>query len=258
MTMTSKLIINADDFGYSRAVNYGIIDTHTEGILTSATLMANMPGFDHACQLAKQHPTLGVGVHLVLTCGKPILQTHQTLVKNGYFLTKSSYLEQKVVLDFDEIQAEWNAQIQKVYAAGIQPTHLDSHHFVHAYTPELTTIFLDLARKYSLPVRQNTNIPPDIKTTTYFEKDFDTFVAYGIENKLSEKDIAAYLKNLLEKITTHASTELMTHPAYIDEAIMASALNLQRLYEVKCLIYSTFAHEIKNNHNIELIHFGQL
>ncbi len=70
-----KVIFNSDDFGYSHGVNYGIMDAYQRGILTSTILMANMPGFEHAVKLRKEMPRLGVGVHLTLTCGKPLLKT---------------------------------------------------------------------------------------------------------------------------------------------------------------------------------------
>lgn len=62
-----KVIFDSDDFGYSHGVNYGIMDAYQRGILTSTTLMANMPGFEHAVKLRKEMPRLGVGVHLTLT-----------------------------------------------------------------------------------------------------------------------------------------------------------------------------------------------
>lgn len=67
-----RFIINADDFGYSRGVNYGIIDAHTDGIVYSATMMVNMPGAQHAVSLAKEHPELQIGIHLTLTCGRAV------------------------------------------------------------------------------------------------------------------------------------------------------------------------------------------
>lgn len=87
MKNLKKWIINADDFGYSKGVNYGIIEAHQQGIVTSATLMANMPGATHAAALAKDKPNLGVGVHLVLTIGKPLTEDVPSLIdKNGHFL----------------------------------------------------------------------------------------------------------------------------------------------------------------------------
>ena len=76
----TKLIINSDDFGYSRAVNYAVIDAHQEGILTSASLLTNTSSFDHAIQLAKDHPNLGVGIHLNITSLQPLRKDVPSLV----------------------------------------------------------------------------------------------------------------------------------------------------------------------------------
>ena len=78
-----RMIVNADDFGFSEAVNHGILKAMQEGIVTSTSIMANMPGFAHAVQLYHEHPDMAVGVHLNLTCYRPLLSTHQTLVKIG-------------------------------------------------------------------------------------------------------------------------------------------------------------------------------
>ena len=67
-----KLIVNADDFGLTNGVNRAIIEGHTRGAITSATLMANMPAFDAAVRLAKDHPSLGVGLHFNITQGRPV------------------------------------------------------------------------------------------------------------------------------------------------------------------------------------------
>ena len=68
----AKIIVNADDFGYSEGVNHGIISAHKNGIVTSCTVMANMPGFEHGMELIKENPTLKCGVHMTLTCYKPL------------------------------------------------------------------------------------------------------------------------------------------------------------------------------------------
>ena len=81
-----RMIVNADDFGFSEAVNHGILKAMLEGIVTLTSIMANMPGFAHAVQLYHEHPDMAVGVHLNLTCYRPLLSTHQTLVtETGYF-----------------------------------------------------------------------------------------------------------------------------------------------------------------------------
>ena len=66
------LIVNADDFGLTPGINRAIIEAHTRGIVTSATLMANMPAFYEAVQLAKVHPALGIGLHFNITQGRPV------------------------------------------------------------------------------------------------------------------------------------------------------------------------------------------
>ena len=82
----SKLIVNADDFGYCEAVNYGIISAHRNGIVTSTTIMANMPGFDHAVNLLKKNKDIGCGVHMTLSCNKPLNNKFKSLVdENGMF-----------------------------------------------------------------------------------------------------------------------------------------------------------------------------
>ena len=95
----TKLIVNADDMGLCEAVNYGILCAHQKGIVTSCTLMAGMPGFEHAVGLLKANPKLGVGVHLTLSAGTPVLQTHQTIRdEKGCFFR---YVSDQKVAEFD-------------------------------------------------------------------------------------------------------------------------------------------------------------
>ena len=80
-----RLIVNADDFGFDEAVNYGILKGYQEGIVTSTSMMANMPGFAHAVTLAKQHRDLGIGVHLTLTCYYPLGKGYKSLTRRFFF-----------------------------------------------------------------------------------------------------------------------------------------------------------------------------
>ena len=70
--MNKRIIINADDFGLCKGVNAAVLKAHTEGILTSTTIMANMSAANEAVQIAKKLPNLGVGVHLNLYEGPPV------------------------------------------------------------------------------------------------------------------------------------------------------------------------------------------
>ena len=134
-----QLILNADDFGMTLGVNEGIIRAHREGILTSATLMANGEAFDDAVERARANKELGVGCHLVLVGGKCVATKDSvaSLVDAGGNLPDSLPLfVAKIssgIIRTEEIERELRAQIGKVRAAGIEPTHLDTHKHTHAH-----------------------------------------------------------------------------------------------------------------------------
>ncbi|PYU03592.1 MAG: hypothetical protein DMG34_12680 [Acidobacteria bacterium] len=122
--MEKRLIINADDYGLSRGITDGILLTHQKGILTSTSLMVNQPATDYAISRAEEVPELGIGIHLNLTQGMPVLPKDQvrTLVDaDGYFYSTQ------------EIEAEFRAQIRLMKSYGLMPTHADSHHRIHMY-----------------------------------------------------------------------------------------------------------------------------
>lgn len=241
-----KLIVNADDFGYSRAVNYGIVDSFHFGIVTSTTMMMNMPGTEHAIQLAKQNPDLGVGIHLVLTCRKPISGNVPSLVtSSGYFKTKEEIMAFQDISE-EEVQREWIAQIEKFLSNNLKPSHLDSHHFVHSH-PKLTAIIFHLAKKYHIPVRNDFGIrkDADITTTDVFYKNFFDQVATA-ESFYS-------LNSYVDK-----TIEVMCHPGYLDEELLKhSSYHHQRAKEVEVLT----SNEVKQwvtSINAQLINFRDL
>jgi hopanoid biosynthesis associated protein HpnK len=133
-----RLIVNADDFGYTPGVNRAIIEAHTHGIVTSSTLMANASAFDDAVRLAKQTPQLSVGCHVVLLDGKPVLDPERvsSLTKNSSTVFRDSPKSFAALafaggLDPSQIEAEITAQIRKIQSAGISVSHLDSHKHTH-------------------------------------------------------------------------------------------------------------------------------
>ncbi|MFD2307008.1 chitin disaccharide deacetylase [Enterococcus termitis] len=253
-----KVIINSDDFGYSRGVNYGIIDAYREGILTSTTLMANMPGFEHAVQLKKEHPDLGVGVHLTLTCGQPLLKNLSTLTNEKGQFKKLAFYEQPFQIDLDELYQEWNYQIQKVYRAGIVPTHLDSHHHTHTFGQN-QEIVVALAQKYDLPVRGNFEKNEAVKHVTYFERFFDDVGVETAAERQIEGTLEGYLTELLEKMRTFETTEIMCHTAYIDQELyQCSGFVFPRINQVEFLIHSEFAKVVKQDKEIELVTYREI
>ncbi|PGL72202.1 chitin disaccharide deacetylase [Bacillus sp. AFS055030] len=205
-----KLIVNADDFGYSRGINYGIIDAHKNGIVNSTTMMMNMPGASHAVELAKENPSLQVGIHLVLTCGKPLLHDVPTLVNGkGNFKSRHEFFEDKNI-SLAELEREWTAQIEKFLESGLKPTHFDSHHHVHT-VPEFLPVVQKLARKYNLSARRISEnaLEGIVPFTDVFLHDF-----YG------EGVTKDYFEKLLTRVEDGQSVEVMCHPGYLDHEIL--------------------------------------
>src|SRR5215470_11486162 len=132
-----RLIVNADDFGYTRGVNSGIIRAHKSGIVSSTTIMACGDAFDHAAELATRTPTLGVGVHLVAVSEKPVaspLAISSLIGVDGRLpgtLTDLSIRIARGAIRIEDVTSEFRAQIERVKKAGIDPTHLDSHKHTH-------------------------------------------------------------------------------------------------------------------------------
>ena len=100
----SELIINADDFGMTEGVTIGILLAHQQGVLTSTTCMINMPFAEFALKQAQKFPQLGVGIHLVLTLGKPLIDGALSYTdENGDFKRPSSYEDGKPHADENEL-----------------------------------------------------------------------------------------------------------------------------------------------------------
>lgn len=230
-----KLILNADDFGLSRGVNFGIIDAMHYGIVRSATLMASGPAFDHAVELGKRNESLGIGIHLTLTWGYPLVSGHKTLVDEQGKFHNLAYVESHTdCLDPVEIQKEFAAQIEKVMASGIVPTHLDSHHHVHML-PDYQGVIAAVAGQYSLPYRG----------TKAFTADF-----YGTGLTFEK------LRKILEAYQGQDPLEVMCHPAYLDPGLQQeSSYNLSRVQEYSILTASETLEYIKEK-KIELINYG--
>lgn len=144
------LIINADDFGLTRGVSDAILEAHQDGVLTSTTLMVGLPAAAYAMEQARRYPSLGIGLHLTLTAGRPVSPPERvpSLVgRDGRFVKDFNRLALRA--SRSEIRLEWEAQIRAMLALGRQPTHLDSHHNVHAY-PAFAAIAADLARQFGI------------------------------------------------------------------------------------------------------------
>jgi chitin disaccharide deacetylase len=142
-----RLIINADDFGLTPGVNRGIAELHAAGVLTSTTLMARAEASDEAIELAKAHPTLGVGCHVVLADGEPMLPAGEipTLVKRktGQFPAGIGTFVRRVLarqIRPEEIEREARTQIRYLQQQGVPLTHIDTHKHTHMFPTVLRAV----------------------------------------------------------------------------------------------------------------------
>lgn len=133
-----RLIVNADDFGYTSGVNRAIVEAHSRGVVTSSTLMANGAAFAEAAELARTVPRLSVGCHVVLTDGAPVLAAGQlpSLTRGTHFRNGMVEFAARAIaggMDAAEITAEAIAQIRKIQSAGIVVSHIDTHKHTHLF-----------------------------------------------------------------------------------------------------------------------------
>jgi chitin disaccharide deacetylase len=133
-----RLIVNADDLGLSRGITDGILFSHRQGIVTSASYMVNQPASEYAAERLREFPTLDVGIHLNLCQGKPVLPQSAvpTLVdSDGCFLSPSRMARKLTLWQASpkEIHTEFCAQIDRMLSCGLIPSHADSHHRFHFY-----------------------------------------------------------------------------------------------------------------------------
>jgi predicted glycoside hydrolase/deacetylase ChbG (UPF0249 family) len=146
-----RLILNADDFGLTPGINQAILELHSAGVLTSATLMAAAPAFRSAAHAAFVEPSLSVGCHIVLVDGSPVLHPSEipTLVgPDGRFRpTLGAFLGDLVRgrIRENDMEREAAAQIRRIIAAGITPSHLDTHKHTHMF-PRVLQAILRAAR----------------------------------------------------------------------------------------------------------------
>jgi predicted glycoside hydrolase/deacetylase ChbG (UPF0249 family) len=164
--MPARLILNADDFGLTPGINRAIGELHSAGVLTSTTLMATGPAFDDAVAIARAHPTLGVGCHIVLTDGVPVSppETIPSLIgPDGKTFRPflSAFLRALFLgrIRAEDISREALAQIQKLQHAGIRVTHVDTHKHTHLFSA-VSRPLLEVAEQTSVRAIRNPFEPP--------------------------------------------------------------------------------------------------
>ena len=227
MISRKRLVVNADDFGFTPDVNRGILAAHRDGILTASTLMANGEAFDDAVRLARDTPTLDVGCHLVLISGRAVLPPYGPLPGSVAELLWA--LATRRLRVYDELAA----QVRKILAAGLQPTHLDTHKHTHLAPPVLDAV-ARIAEEFGIRwVRRPFDIPLTaargggmLKRATSGSlrvlrgrfhralarhgcRTTDHFAGFQLTGRFRAAELARLIRELPEGVT-----EFMCHPGY--------------------------------------------
>lgn len=220
-----NIIVNADDFGANASVNKAIIKLFDDGILTSTTLMANMPGFDEAIELAHQHKIIDkIGAHLVLTEGIPLTEDIKALpyLFNRDQPENTRKLLIKKLFNLDSMQKkmickEYSAQVEKIRKAGIAINHIDTHQHMHDM-PGVMRVITTLIKSYNIPsMRILNNLESTGKSKNAYRGVINKYLKIkGINYTDYFGSRVDYLLTLKHNplIAANKTIEIMVHPNY--------------------------------------------
>lgn len=211
-----SVVVTADDFGLSPEVNSGILSAFDDGLITNASLMANMPVFEPAVQAGHDRGlTDRLGVHLNLTEGTALSTALRSCPRfctpDGQLVWRHRQLSTLTEQEKVGVAAELRAQLDAVVAVGVRPSHIDSHHHVHTAWP-LATITIALAREYGVPairLTRNCGPSPSLPVQLYKKALNNRIRRAGLAAVAhfgSVQDVAGILENAVGPI------EVMTHP----------------------------------------------
>lgn len=272
----TRLIINADDFGFTPAVTAGILEAHHAGVVTSTSMMVHCPGWEDGVRQSRSAPSLGIGLHLNLLVGVPLTAaTSLTDRGTGRFATLSEIVRRALTfrLDVVEIEAECEAQLQSLRDADVTPTHIDSHRHTHAL-PVIRAAVARVAARHRLPLRRpvesHRRFPNDLSSQLHraviaaswrvtsmgaaYTAAADHFIGVSMQGG---EHFAAQLSIVLDSLPT-GSVEMMVHPGGVDDALRAvDGYTWQRERELAALI-SPGVRERLGRSDIALICFSDL
>ena len=288
-----RLIVNADDFALTTGVNRAIVEAHNAGIVTSASMMANGVALESAVQLGRANPRLGVGCHVVLVDGNPVLPAEDvaSLVADhpagsAFVNTLSTFAGRSLLgrLDPAQIEAEAIAQFRKLQSSGLRLTHFDTHKHTHI-VPSVTQALLLAAGKCGIRAVRNPFVPswPWLLTSflgrprlwrRYLEVRALRSFASAFRRKVKRAGLAT-TDGILGVVVTgvlderwfetiiaampEGTWEFVCHPGYNDDDLGRAQTRLRASREDELhLLTSQFARDVLARHGVELICFQDL
>lgn len=287
-----NLIVNADDLGWTEGVNRGIAEAHRRGLVTSTSLLANGPAFESALEVSRSNRDLGVGVHLNLSDGAPTADpaaVPSLLNAAGKLEGGPESLLLRIAsrkLSTEEVEREWDAQINKIQRAGIAPTHLDGHKHVHML-PGLFEAALRLARKHGIAAIRIAHEESRLRSLlSAGNEQSGKVLKQGVQAR-GLKLLARDAREMAERANISAAdyfcgiaqtgvmtkegvvrllealpggtTELMCHPGYLDHDLMQSATRLQASRQAELeILTDTSIRKLVATKGIRLINYAFL
>jgi hopanoid biosynthesis associated protein HpnK len=288
-----RLIVNADDFGFTAGINRAIVEAQTRGIVTSSTLMANGRAFNNAVRLAKSVPRLDVGCHVVLIDGEPVLDAKRlpsitsahasgARFRDGLQSFAARALAGR--LDPGEIEAETTAQIRKLQSAGIDVSHLDTHKHTHLFPAVLRPV-LRAARACGVrairnpfgprkPLKSSELLTRPSLWTRYAEVRILRTLASKFQDAASRENMATPDGTLgivvtgaldeklfrgIASIIPEGTWEFVCHPGYNDDDLKSAKTRLRESRETELRVLTMpQARELLSQHGIDLISYREL
>jgi hopanoid biosynthesis associated protein HpnK len=288
-----RLIVNADDFGFTLGVNRAIVEAHTRGIVTSATLMANGRAFEDAVRLAKTVPRLSVGCHVVLIDGEPVLDAERlpslTVADSGGARFRDglkSFAARALAgrLNSDEIELEASAQIHKLQSAGLTVSHIDTHKHTHLF-PQVLQPLLRAARACGVravrnpfgprkPLRSSDLLPRPSLWTRYGEVKILRLLASKFRNTAHQQGMETpdgtfgvvvtgaldeKLFRSIARIIPEGTWEFVCHPGYYDDDLKSAKTRLRQSRETELRVLTMpEARQLLSDQGIALISYREL
>jgi chitin disaccharide deacetylase len=274
--------VNADDFGLTRGVNRAIAELHDAGLLTSSTLMARAGATEDAIAMARARPRLGVGCHIVLADGEPVLPADQIasllVKKTGHFPHSIARFLRRVLarrVSTTEVEAEARAQIEFLESKGIRPTHIDTHKHTHMF-PTVLRAVLRAARGCGISAVRNpfepawaiaaTKCAPwvrvaEVSALKWLEPVCRRIIAEeGFVTTDGTVAVAGtgvlnpgVLRCLL-RAAPSGTWELVTHPGYHDEDLQAVRTRLRASRDVERMALET----LREFKDVRLVSYAEL
>ena len=265
-----RLIVNADDFGFTRDVNSGIVEAHRRGILTATTLMANGAAFDDAVRLSRECPALDIGCHLVLVGGESLLEPGRKFPRSVGEMLRA--VGSRRLRPYDELRA----QVLKILDAGVRPSHFDTHKHTHLFPPVLDAV-ARLAEEFKVRwVRRPFDLPLTPAGTplsvrvvsrglgvvrsrfhrvlaSHGCRTTDHFAGFQMTGRLDANSVVSLLRELPAGLT-----EFMTHPGHHGPELEAARTRLKasRALELAALT-SAEVRSALNEFGIQLTRYSE-